>query len=278
VKPPPDFRTLTDADWKRELPRARAYRNEVQSEIRERLERLSTPMSPPKPYYKDSAVTLYHGDCREIVPHLGRFDLLLTDPPYILSDSPPGDSHYGMSLSKFEGSDYCDLTVGFNHEELFGSARKLMDKFNAFCFCSNKQISRLMAWGEANGFATALLVWNKVNSAPFANGVWRGDAEFCIHIREPGAYFQGNAELKRKVVQLPCVQDSAHPTVKPLELILRYVEIGSEVGQTVLDPFAGSGTTGRACKDLGRKCVMIEREERYCEVIARRMGQEVLAL
>ena len=48
--------------------------------------------------------------------------------------------------------------------------------------------------------------------------------------------------------------------------------------QTVLDPFAGSGTTGRACKDLGRKCTMIEREEKYCEIAARRMGQEVLNL
>jgi site-specific DNA-methyltransferase (adenine-specific) len=48
--------------------------------------------------------------------------------------------------------------------------------------------------------------------------------------------------------------------------------------KAIIDPFAGSGTTGRACKDRGLKCVLIEREERYCEIAARRMGQEILAL
>ncbi|MFA6241957.1 MAG: site-specific DNA-methyltransferase [Candidatus Hydrogenedentales bacterium] len=231
-----------------------------------------------KPYYQDSAVTIYHGDCREIVPQLGRFDLLLTDPPYILSNSPPGDSHYGMSLRKFEGTDYTDLTAGFDHEWMFAEAAKHMGRFNAFCFCSNKQVSRLMSWGEGRKFSTTLLVWNKVNAAPFANGVWRGDAEFCIHIRESGAYFEGDAELKRKVVQLPTVRDSEHPTVKPYDLVCRYVQIGSAEGDTVLDPFMGSGTTLRAAKDLGRKAVGIEIEERYCEIAANRMRQEVLAL
>jgi len=69
-----------------------------------------------------------------------------------------------------------------------------------------------------------------------------------------------------------------HPTQKPLALMSWCLSLAGDDAKTVLDPFAGSGTTGRACKDLGRKCVMIEREERYCEIAARRMGQEVLPL
>ena len=65
-----------------------------------------------------------------------------------------------------------------------------------------------------------------------------------------------------------------HPTQKPLALMVWCLGLSKE-SQTVLDPFAGSGTTGRACKDLGRKCVLIEREERYCEIAAKRMAQEV---
>lgn len=69
-----------------------------------------------------------------------------------------------------------------------------------------------------------------------------------------------------------------HPTEKPVELPAWFIRLHSAPGQTVLDPFAGSGTTGRAAKDLGRKAVLIELEERYCEIAARRMGQEVLDL
>ena len=69
-----------------------------------------------------------------------------------------------------------------------------------------------------------------------------------------------------------------HPTQKPLTVMLWSIQQIAPDAQTILDPFAGSGTTGRAAKDLGRKAVLIEREEKYCEIAARRMGQEVLAL
>ena len=130
-----------------------------------------------KPYYQDEYVTLYCGDCREIVPGLGKFDLLLTDPPYVLSDSPPGKKHYGMSLAKFEGSDYTKLTHGFDIDDVMGELVKHVVPFNSFCFCSNKQIPNIMQWGMDNEFSTTLLIWHKPNSAPFANNVWRGDAE-----------------------------------------------------------------------------------------------------
>jgi DNA modification methylase len=72
------------------------------------------------------------------------------------------------------------------------------------------------------------------------------------------------------------MQDGAqHPTQKPEELIRWCIQQADPVA-TILDPFAGSGTTGRAAKDLGRKAVLIEREERYCEIAARRMAQGVL--
>lgn len=74
------------------------------------------------------------------------------------------------------------------------------------------------------------------------------------------------------------VEPNLHQTQKPLALMLFCVESYSEPNQTILDPFAGSGTTGRAAKDLGRKAVLIELEERYCEIAAQRMRQEVLPL
>jgi site-specific DNA-methyltransferase (adenine-specific) len=229
-----------------------------------------------EPYYQDDSCTIYHADCRDVLPELPKVDLVLTDPPYELSDSPPGKSHYGMSLKKFEGNDFAAITVGFNFNVVFPLLN--IEKFNCFCFCSNRQISKLMTWSENNGFITTLLIWNKINAAPFANGVWRGDIEYCVHMREKGAIFQGNAELKKKVFRHPIVMDNSHPSVKPLKLLRKYIEIGSNPGSTILDPFMGSGTTLRAAKDLGRKAIGIEIEEKYCEIAVNRLRQEVLAL
>lgn len=93
----------------------------------------------------------------------------------------------------------------------------------------------------------------------------------------------GQADMPEVRAMKPYYQDDAnketpHPNEKPLALVKKLVTLGTQPGETILDPFAGSGTTGRAAKDLGRKCVLVEREERYCEIAARRMRQEVLAL
>ena len=74
-------------------------------------------------------------------------------------------------------------------------------------------------------------------------------------------------------------EQRVHPTQKPVALMTWVLSLRwlTDI-KTVLDPFAGSGPVGRAAKDLGRKCVMIEMEERYCEIAARRMAQEVLPL
>ena len=230
------------------------------------------------PYYEDDSTIIYHGDCIEILPELEGIDLVVTDPPYELDDRPPGKSQYVNDLYKFEGKDYLDLTSGFDHGLIFEWLRDCCHPFNVFCFCSTKQISKLMRYGEEKGFPTNLLIWHKTNSAPFAHGVWRNDVEFCVHIREKGAVFQGNARLKEKLFSCPYVVDKAHPTVKPINLLKKYIQIGSNVGGVVLDPFMGSGTTLRAAKDLGRKSIGIELEERYCETAAKRLSQEVLPL
>jgi DNA modification methylase len=215
--------------------------------------------------------TLYLGDCRDILPMLGKVDAVVSDPPYLLSDAGPGDSHFGMSLNKFDGADFKAIVSGFDMPEVFGLIEAICQPFNLFCFCSNKQISELMAYHEAKGRATTLLVWHKVNAAPFANNVWRGDIEYCVHAKDKGAVFIGGAIDKKKVQEFPLVQDNAHPTVKPLQLIRRYVAICSYGDQTILDPFMGSGTTGIAATTCGRDFIGIEREPKYFDIACKRI-------
>jgi len=217
---------------------------------------------------------MVQGDCRDVLPVLPKVDAVVTDPPYILSDSGPGDSHqFGKSLRKFDSDAYKSIVSGFDFEFVFDAIEKLCQPFNLFCFCSNKQISSLMSYLEAKGCSSTLLVWHKVNAAPFANGVWRGDIEYCIHARGKGAVFVGGAQEKKRVSEFPLVQDDAHPTVKPLPLMRKYVGICSYTAQTILDPFMGSGTTGVAAGQMGRQFIGIEKEPKYFEIACKRIEE-----
>jgi DNA modification methylase len=214
-----------------------------------------------KPYYQDSAVTIYHGDCREIVPQLGRFDLLLTDPPYgIGCDKGVGQGGKGLCsrqyAKQYEGGwdkyrpekevfdliiGKCDLAIvwGGNYfNDVLPHSKKwlVLDKQNTMPSYSDVEI----AWTNFSGQSTKMFRYN-------CNGMLGS---------EPVKY---------------------HPTQKPYALISWCIILAGDA-QTILDPFAGSGTTGRAAKDLNKAAVLIEREERYCEIAADRMSQEVLAL
>jgi site-specific DNA-methyltransferase (adenine-specific) len=220
-----------------------------------------------------------HGDCLEVMRQMPDkcVDLVLTDPPYEISDSQPGASEL-MSLGKYNSKDFGNVTIGFSVEETLGECLRLCKGgCNMFVFCSNKQISKIMGWGEKKGFYTTLLVWNKNNAAPFANGVWRQDAEFIVHIRESGAYFQGDAEIKKKVTIFPTnASQFGHPTEKPVELIKKFITIGSKEGDLIFDPFGGSCTTAVACKQMNRKYICIEKEAKYVSICNERLAQDML--
>ena len=215
--------------------------------------------SPPlgsafRSYHQEAGITIYHGDCRQIVPLLGRFDLLLTDPPYGIGrdgSKRTTSSHGGRKAYDFLGWD-ADRPASWLMQMLLAAA--------------DKQI----IWG-GNYFVDSLaptmkwLVWDK------GQRICQSDGELAWT----------NLEGALRICTLNRVElmaDGAeHPTQKPEKLIRWCIEQAGDV-QTILDPFAGSGTTGRAAKDLGKKCVLIEREERFCEIAARRLSQEVLPL
>ena len=213
------------------------------------------------------------GDCLEVMKELGRFDAVVTDPPYELSASGPGKSHFGMSLSKFDGEDYKSIVNGVDYKELFEYWARIVSPMNGFVFCSNKQISKLMREPESMGLSTTLLVWHKTNAAPFANGVWRGDIEYIVHFRGRGAKFIGGATEKTKVIPHPLVQDNRHPTVKPIPVIERLIGNCSDVGMSILVPFMGSGTTLYACQRMGRLGTGIELDPDYFDIACKRVDE-----
>lgn len=223
------------------------------------------------------SIQLYCGDALKVLTQLKpkSVDAVVMDPPYILSDSGPGESHFGMSLNKFDSDEFKSIVSGFDVPVVFELLENVCSPFNMFCFCSNRQISTIMHFHEQRNRSVTLCIWHKTNAAPFANGVWRGDIEYVVHAKDKRAVFVGDAIEKKKVFEHPIVQGYDHPTVKPLSLIVRYVEICSMAGQVVLDPFMGSGTTGVACARTNRKFIGIEKEVKYFEIAKKRISNEL---
>lgn len=212
-----------------------------------------------KPYYYDSAVTIYHGDCRNILQDIGDFDLMLTDPPCGIGEN----AHRIKSRTKLaKTTDYGSFD--WDKEPV---SKELLDS-------CRERAKQSIIWG-GNYFwlppSRGWLVWDKLNSGNFADCelAW---TNLKISVRKFAFRWNGmiRAGEARGVKRV-------HPTQKPVELMRWCLQFAPEA-KTILDPFAGSGTTGRAAKDLNRKAVLIELEERYCEAAAKRMAQEVLSL
>lgn len=213
----------------------------------------------PKPYYQDEYVTLYHGDCRELLPLMPKVDLVLTDPPYGIGESAGANkSRNKLAIAKDYGDDSWDAEP--IEQALIDS---LIDQ-PAVIFGGNYY---------AMPPSKCWLVWDKHITGDFA------DCELAW-TNLPGAVRRLSYVWNGMIKQRP--EQRWHPTQKPLDVMKWCIDqadtkLKRKVG-LILDPFAGSGTTLRAGKDMARKCIGIEREEKYCEVIANRLRQEVLGL
>ena len=209
-----------------------------------------------KPYYEHGGITIYHGDCREILPTLEPVDLVLTDPPY------------GVGVAAWD-------IVDWQWSDLI--AERMTVAAHLFAFWS---VSKLREFRDIRGLKyERVLVWSKpmTMSAKRGNATWHWEPIYWF--RKPDA--QLTECVSDVLTENPPLfrshpENVAHPTQKPLDLLRRLAVLGG--GNSILDPFMGSGTTLRAAKDLGRRAIGIEIEERYCEIAATRLSQEVLAL
>lgn len=241
-----------------------------------------------KPYYQDNAVTIYHGDCLEVLPAIGAetVDMIWTDPPYGHSNH-DGDwnsrlnEHRGVEQRPIANDDADGMRVVV--DGMLREAVRVL-KHDCCCCCGGGGGPRpTFAWVANRMDSDGLsffhsVIWDKVN--PGLGWRYRRQHEMVMVSHRNGGRLSWNDAVKAKsnVVRMSKPRDTDHPNIKPLELVAGFIEAHTTEGQTILDPFAGSGTTGRAAKDLGRKATLIEREEKYCEIAAKRMAQEVLSL
>jgi site-specific DNA-methyltransferase (adenine-specific) len=205
-------------------------------------------MSLPKPYYEHAGITIYHADCRDILSGI-EYDSIVTDPPYGVG------KNYGQCVD--------DLAAFQDAVRLVSSSRAAV--FVPVCRIWDLPVRPqwMAIWSKAYG-ASGLLAYPIYPH-------WEGIALYNL-----SGNFKGNCGHRSDVFHFaPAVANgSGHPTPKPLNLIRELVSWMP--GQAILDPFMGSGTTLVAAKQLGRRAIGIEIEERYCEIAASRLSQEVL--
>jgi len=215
--------------------------------------------------------TLMLGDALEVLPTLPKVDAVITDPPFSnATHSNAKSNRYGGSGVAFIDFDPIDFkTIDF-----------LLSVFSTVC---NGWVVANMDWYHIAQLAiephskyelVRMGVWVKTNPMPQISSDrpaagWDGIAYLYPHGKKKR--WNGGGSHGNWIG--PCVKDGAHPTGKPIQMVIEWVQRFTNYGDTVLDPFMGSGTTGTACVRLGRSFIGIEREPKYFDIACRRIEE-----
>ena len=222
-------------------------------------------MSLPNPYYEHDGITIYHGDALLILPQLPELSVrcIITDPPY------------GVSLKESGEVYMVGDTVDLFPYVLPLLRRVLADDGAIYAFSSTSRLALNLPSFQTYFKMHSMIIWDKrIGRVP------RQLSHYKLRY-EPILY--GSKGLHRLneyaddvfCVDIPRGKKRVHPTQKPVEVMKYLLSNSSVEGQVALDPFLGSGTTVVAAKVLNRKAIGIEIEERYCEITAKRLSQEV---
>jgi DNA modification methylase len=268
------------------------------------------------PYYDDGTCVIYHGDCREILPTLEHVTCTVTSPPYnvaldydIHDDVMPWDEYedlaasasHGIALAQPHGRTWVNLTpvvpaepipAGDHSGRSSNPRRSLIGIWTNALECHGHDIWDYVAWvTPGRGPGCSWGSWESP-SGPNMRGEW--ETIIAAHTgpswqRETPDERKGTKDKRGGWIELTTnvwrIQPEArgpatgnHPAPFPTTLADRCIRLSTWPGEVVLDPFMGAGSTMRAAKDLGRRAVGIELSERYCEIAAKRLAQEVLEL
>jgi site-specific DNA-methyltransferase (adenine-specific) len=249
-----------------------------------------------EPYYQDATTTLWLGDMREVLPALDIApDLVVADPPYqstsLAWDRWP-EAWPGV-VAKVASSMWC-----------FGSMRMFLERRDEF---ENWRLSQDVVWDKqrASGFITDRLRRVHEHALHWYRGAWgavhHNTPRVIVDYRTQGnslpshsgqadhytggkraalSWTDDGTRLMQSIVAAQTMwrRGAIHPTEKPVALLRPLIEYACPPGGLVLDPFAGSGSTAAAARELGRRCVLVEADERYAEAIVNRLAQDVLPL
>ena len=247
-----------------------------------------------KPYYEKDGIVIYHGDCREVLPSLPSdyFDLVLTDPPYGHNNNSNDLIHrWEVALGKQkhveESRPIANDGVEANKLVRWCMSewhRVLKDCCCCCCCCGgggpDPQFARWSLWLDEVFNFKQMVVWDK---GPMGMGWHYRRSYETVLVGTKGSgkcnWYDETDRVENIIRDIPKIIPSKtdHPTPKPEILMKRFISWHTKEHDIVLVSFMGAGTTLRAAKDLNRRAIGIEIEERYCEIAAKRLAQEVFS-
>ena len=223
-----------------------------------------------KPYYDEDGITIYHGDCLELLPGLSGIGAVVTDPPYGINTKSDGSG----KLNPW--ADLCNSALWYR--EWIGACRQRLEHDGILASCLN--------WRSLTTFQKAacdlpwpiesLAVWDKEWIGPGGSRGLRPSYEMISVWLMPSASIEDRGIPDVVRVKWSAHKPSGHPAEKPIELMSWAIGLSPNKNGTILDPFMGSGTTLRAAKDMGRRAIGCEIDERWCELAAKRLQQGIL--
>jgi site-specific DNA-methyltransferase (adenine-specific) len=252
------------------------------------------------PYYDHNGITIFHGDCREVLPTLDPVDAVITSPPYNLGSGPwphlgnwrPGHaSSGGKGLSKWRnGSDASNGIQYGQHKDTMPWSEYvawmhdviglLWSGIRGCIFLNHKpRVIGARLWTPLELLPPAvilrqIIIWARPGGLNYTEAAFVPSHEWIMLLAREDFRLRSKPVSGLTDVWRMAPESNPHPAPFPLALPLK--AIGAIDSDSILDPFMGSGTTLRAAKDLGRRAIGIEIEERYCEIAAKRMEQEIL--
>ena len=221
---------------------------------------------------------IYNEDClvgMKKIPSKA-IDLIVSDPPYIIDNSGGGiyahdDKGYVKELD--------EIKSGFDLRILDECCR-VMKKINIYLWCSQKQIPLYLDYFvKKKGCNWNLITWHKTNPIPACGNKYITDTEYCLFFREKGVRIYGDTSTKGTYFITPLNTSEKnlwnHPTIKPTPFFQKHIINSSLKGDTVLDPFMGSGTTAIACIKEKRNFIGFELNKEYYDKACKRIKLEL---
>ena len=236
-------------------------------------------------YYDHAGIQIYLGDCREILPEMARVQQVVTSPPYNLKKKwwTGGKMGFHSDMAKkFTSEWYDDEMPEVEYQQWQVSVLESCMAVCDGCVCYNHKV-RYAFKREGRSFHPmewlmpfplwVEITWDRGGGVAFNSSRPIPSDEKIFVLGKPKAWHPQGLTTVWRIP--PTGQQLEHPCPYPEEIPVRLIGMFSDDGDIILDPFMGSGTTLVAAKNLGRKAIGIEIEERYCEIAAKRLSQEV---